>query len=187
MTNQHLNEHLKAAELTDLKQLVAALPQAVPVAVRGACLRHHYPAGRDELADLCQQLTLLLIEQDCRRLCLFDRQQASFLTWLQAVAMNYVGSHLQRQQRPESLEALDPEALICPPTQEEEVMAEERRQWLRAASGKLTSHERQFLMLCCEFELSAAAIAGLMKIKVESVHRRKHALIEKLRRLRPGN
>ncbi len=57
---------------------------------------------------------------------------------------------------------------------------EEQSESLRAASTKLTKRELELFELCYVADLSTAEIAEEMGIKLQSVRRRKHALVKKL-------
>jgi len=54
---------------------------------------------------------------------------------------------------------------------------------LREAVSHLTAREQQLFQVLCRDDLTSADVAKQMGIKVESVRRRKHALIKKLRGL----
>jgi len=171
-------EALSPIELPHLEDLVEILLPAVHSAVYWACLRHQYYG--DEIEDLCQHTLLLLIEDDRRRWRSFDGRRSSLSTWLQAVVDHLVSNFLQRRKTPESWEALSPDALTLSPTQEEETIAAERRDWMREASGRLSARERQIFWLSYVEDLGDAEVASVMQLKVDSVYRYKHAVAEKL-------
>ena len=125
-------------------------------------------------------MIILLMEDDYRRLRSF-RLESSIKTWLTAVALHYVSNYVGRQKKAMSLDT--PEAFAWAPTQEAELISEERRYELTAAVTQLTAREQQLFELLCRDDLTSADIASQMGIKVESVHRGKHLLIKKLRGL----
>ena len=73
----------------DLEQLLRDVYEAV----QWACLTYRGCVRRDELDDFSQQIILKLIEDNCRRLRLFN-QNFSFKTWLQRVVDHHVYKYL---------------------------------------------------------------------------------------------
>jgi hypothetical protein len=60
----------------DLEQLLTSLLPKIKDAVRWSYLRYQHRIRRDELDDLSQQIILSLIEDNCRRLRLFNGQSS---------------------------------------------------------------------------------------------------------------
>lgn len=165
------------------EQAVREMMPEIRRSVRAVCRLYKYSADRDESEDLCQQVVLLLIEEDYRRLRSFDRKKASLKTWLGAVVKNYVSRYVQKQGRSESLEESIFESFIAPPIQEKNVISAERQRSLRKAIKKLSRRERQLYELLCRDDLKISDVAEQMGIKVSTARRSKHDLIEKLRKL----
>lgn len=101
-------------------------------AVRFVCLQHHQ-SEQDIVEELCEQVIVLLLEDNCRRLLLFDPQKGSFRSWLKTVVEHHISHYLQRQKKPDCLDDVPPEALLYQPTQETALIIAEHRAMLRAA------------------------------------------------------
>jgi RNA polymerase sigma factor (sigma-70 family) len=164
--------------LPDPERRIETLLRDIQDAVSRAC--YHYSADRSEIGDVCHQMIILLMEDDYRRLRSF-RLEASVNTWLTAIALHYVSNYASRQKKAISLDEISPEAFVCAPAQEAELISEERRCELNVAVAELTAREQQLFELLSRDNLTSAEIATQMGIKVDSVRRRKHALIRKLR------
>jgi RNA polymerase sigma factor (sigma-70 family) len=162
----------------DLEHLVADVCEAV----QWACLRYLGRVRRDELEDFSQQIILKLIEDDCRRLQLFNCN-FSFKTWLQAVVNHHVYKCLCRRKRAGSLNEVDRGALIYSPPQDRDIYDAEQRKLLFRALGRLSEQERLLYQLCFVFEQDARETATVFKINVKNVYKRKEALVLKLARL----
>jgi RNA polymerase sigma factor (sigma-70 family) len=162
----------------DLEQLLADVYEAV----RWACLRYRGQIRQDELDDFSQQITLKLIEDDCRRLRLFN-YNFSFKTWLQAIVDHHVYKYFRRRKQSESLDEFDQGTLIYSPSQDRDIYAAEQRGLLFRALGKLSEQERLLFHLCFVFEQDARKIATVFKINVKNVYKRKETLVLKLTRL----
>jgi RNA polymerase sigma factor (sigma-70 family) len=153
-------------------------------AVRWACLRYGGRIRRDELDDFSQQIILKLIEDDCRRLRLFDHNYSSFKTWLQAVVNHHVYKcFCRRKQADPSPDEVDQVALIYLPPQDREIYAAEQRNLLFRALGKLSVQERLLYQFCFVFEQDARKVATVFEINVKNVYKRKETLVLKLTRL----
>ena len=161
--------------------LIDLLP-LIPKAVRKVCcIYRHYPS-QDTMNDLTQSIILLLIDEDYRRLRTFDNQRSPLNIWLQAVINHYVSRFLKRQKGIVNLEDVVVDTFVCQPRQEVESLLEEWRHIVDEVVGRLTERERNLFELLC-LGTPVKEIAELMRIKPDSVHRGKHALIKKLRRL----
>ncbi len=162
----------------DLERLVADVYEAV----QWAFLRYRGRIRRDELDDFSQQIILKLIEDDCRRLRLFN-YSFSFKTWLQRVVDHYVYKYLYRQKQAESSDEVDQGALVYSPPQDRDIYAAEQRKLLFRALGKLSEQERLLYRLCFVFEQDARKVSTIFKINVKNVYKRKETLVLKLTRL----
>jgi RNA polymerase sigma factor (sigma-70 family) len=162
----------------DLEQLVVDVYEAV----QWACLRYRDRVRRDELDDFSQQIILKLIEDDCRRLRLFN-YNFSFKTWLQTVVNHHVHKCLRRRKHVGSLNEVDRGALIYSPPQDRDFYAAEQRKLLFRALGSLSEQERLLYQLCFVFEQDARETATVLKINAKNVYKRKETLILKLARL----
>jgi RNA polymerase sigma factor (sigma-70 family) len=162
----------------DLEQLAADVYEAV----RWVCLHRRGRIRRDELDDFSQQIIFKLIENNCRRLRLFN-YNFSLKTWLQAVVDHHVYKSLCRRKQSESLDVVDQKELICSPTQDRDLYAAEQRKLLFRALGMLSEQERLLYRLCFVFDQDANKIATIFKVNVKSVYKRKQKLVLKLTRL----
>jgi RNA polymerase sigma factor (sigma-70 family) len=162
----------------DLERL---LPE-VYEAVQWACLRYRGRVQRDELDDFTQQIILKLIEDDCRRLRLFN-YNFSFKTWLQRVVDNHVYKCFYRRKQAESFDEVDVRKLIYAPPQDRDIYAAEQWGLLFRALGKLSEQELLFYQLCFVFEKDVRKIGAVFKINVKNVYKRKEMLVLKLARL----
>lgn len=162
----------------ELEQLLADVYEAV----RWACLRYRGQIRRDEFDDFSQQITLKLIEDDCRRLRLFN-YDFSFKTWLQAVATHHVHKSLCRRKLAESPDDVDQGMLIYSPPQDREIYATEKRELLFLALCKLSEQERLLYQLWFVSELAPVKIADIFGTEVRIIYKRKQTLVLKLTRL----
>jgi RNA polymerase sigma factor (sigma-70 family) len=178
-----MDPHFPAA---DSEQFAETLLRDIGHAMHQACRRHRSQLGPDEIEDLGQQIFLWLRENDYHRLRLFDEQKALFETWLQAVVEHYVGRYLQGLGRTQSLEDIALSSLILPPTQEADVLFEERRALLQKVACKLSKRQQQMLELLRRGGLTDVERARLIGVKPASFRVLKHALIKKLQRLIGG-
>lgn len=170
----------------NLGQVIEDLLPEILVAVRASLYRCGHRGDRDEIDDLCQQITVLLIDDDFRRLRSFDHA-SSQRTWLTTVVRNHVINYLQRHKTTVSLNDVSADAIVYPARQEERVFEQEQRDSLQAALANLTKRELRLFELCYVFGLSTVEIAEAMGIKVQSVRRRKHAVTKKLRNFVASN
>jgi len=176
-TDLNSNEHLR------LDSMIETLMPQLFQAVRWACLRSPHQTSRDEMEDICQEIILLLVEEDYRRLRSFNEQRSSLQTWLTAIAKHQLSKRFRRRKPVESLEDLPPNSLPYQPTQEEEIQKDEWRKKVRAAYTSLNEQERYLFRLCYEDELEPADIAAALKTKANLLYKRKHLLIKKIMNL----
>jgi RNA polymerase sigma factor (sigma-70 family) len=162
----------------DLERLGADVYEAA----RWACLQYRGRIRQDELDDFSQQIILKLMEDDCRRLRLFN-YNFSLKTWLQAVVDHHVYKCLRRRKQYESLDEVDQVALIYSPPQDRDIYSGEQRKLLFRALGMLSEQERLLYELCFDFDQDAHKIATVFKIDVKNVYKRRQKLVLKLTRL----
>lgn len=160
------------------EQLLEALRPDIIQAVSAAC--RHYGVDQREIEDFLNEIILLLIENDYHGLHSFH-SESSAKTWLTAIALHYVSNHVSRQRKAKSLDEISADLLVFNASQENELISKERKGELREAIGRLTRREQQLFELLCRNDLTSLDIATQMGIKVDSVYRRKHALIRRLR------
>lgn len=167
---------------SDYENTVMKMLPEIRNSVHLVCLPHKHKADREEINDICQQIVLLLIEDDHRRLRLF-KQRSSIETWLRTVVKNHVGRHLRRQKQWQRAEKLSMELFLSHIALEKEILSKERRGILQSVVPKLNRRERQLFDLLCEDDLNLSDIANLLDVKAGTLRKRKHDLIEKLRKL----
>lgn len=170
------------APALDLGRIVEDLLPDIRIIVCASLCHFSHKSPNYEIDDLCQQIVVLLMDDDFRRLRSFDHA-SSHKTWLTAVVRNHVINHLRRQKTMISFDDLGPAAIRCPPLQDKQLIALELTNSVREALSKLTKREAKLFELCYLFGLSTVEIADGMGIKPQSVRRRKHAVTKKLRRL----
>jgi RNA polymerase sigma factor (sigma-70 family) len=166
---------INSTALMDIEQL---LPD-VYGSVQWAYLRYRGRIRRDELDDLSQQITLKLIEDDCRRLHSF-KSRSSSKTWLQAVVDDHLYKFLRRQRWAESLDEVNQGALVCSPPQDRDTYVTEQRRLLFRALGRLSEQERRLYQLFFVFEQDAREVAAVFKINVKNAYKRRQKLVLKL-------
>ena len=166
----------------NLEQLVPALLPDIYDAVRWAYLRYQGRICQDEFDDLSQQIILMLIEDNCRRLRSFN-YQASFKTWLQVVINHHVCKYFHRRKHTECLDEVDLGLLIYSPRQYQDIDIAEKRMLLFRALGKLSKQEQLLYKLIFVFEQDAQKISAIFKMDIRDVYKRKHLLFHKLTRL----
>ncbi len=163
-----------------LEQIVEALYPRIFFMVRLTMRLYSYHAHDNEIEDLSHEIAVLLIEDDFRRLRTFDATKASIITWLKAVVMHHVGRYLHRQAAYKLNEISESDLLYG---HENEMLSaqEHKRAEIQDTLNRLTRRERQLFDLLCKDGMSVKEIANHMGIQVDSVYRRKHALVQKLR------
>jgi RNA polymerase sigma factor (sigma-70 family) len=168
-----------SSRLPDLREVIESLLPEILIAVQTTFRRCHHRSSNDEVNDICQQVIVLLMEDDFRRFRTFDHM-SSQRTWLGVVVRNHVINYLERQKPTISLEGLQSDAIRYPAMEEQRLIAREQRDRLRGALTKLTHREIKLFECCYLAELGTVEIANVMGIKPQSVRRRKHALLKKL-------
>ena len=154
----------------------------ITAAVRFACWHHKYAATPQDIEDFTEQINLLLLAGDCRKLRTYDPTQASFTTWLQPVVNHDVGRQIQKLRRTESLEEELLNRLRYAPTQEKELLRKEERAILYAAIDKLSLHDQRIARLKLQ-DVSDEEIAKELNIKPASVGREWRVIKAKLKQI----
>ncbi len=157
-------------DLETLQARVADARAQITTAVRIACRMYNHGALPEEVEDFTEQIIVLLLEDDCRRMQTHDPSKASFKTWLQHVVNHHISRKLQKNHSAESLEDELLNILNYPPTQEKELLRKERRAILQAAIDKLSLHDQRIARLKLR-EVSDEDIAQELNIKPVSVGR----------------
>ncbi|MFL6212475.1 MAG: RNA polymerase sigma factor [Blastocatellia bacterium] len=170
------------AREANLEQMIESILPEIRNSVWLACSFYKYRASRDEVDDLCQEITLFLIEDGYRRLRSFDHR-SSVKTWLRTVVRHYVLRHLQRRKTEVSLEDIPSSSAIYRISEDDAIWHEQARDVVQAAIARLSERERQLFDLCLRDDLKASDKAKLMQMKVDSVYPRKNALIKKIQKL----
>lgn len=152
-------------------------------ATRHAFLLYRHRASSSEIEDVCHDIILLLMDDDYRRLRSFDSEKSSMRHWLSIVVTRHVINCLHRHKGTESLDEISSDSMAYEPPQEVAAIWLDRQERLRAAIAKLTVRERQLLDNLFKNGDNVAEIATSMGVKMNSVYRRKHAIIKKLRKL----
>jgi RNA polymerase sigma factor (sigma-70 family) len=155
----------------------------ISAAVRLTCVLHKYKADKNEIEDLCQQILLLLLEDNNRRLRSFNNEKASINTWLKTVIFHYLSRQMLKEPVTKGIEDREINLISDLPSQEQILIYQERAQKMKVIVNKLANRERELYKFLCRDDLSVAEIAKQMSIKTDSVYRRKHALIRKLQSL----
>jgi RNA polymerase sigma factor (sigma-70 family) len=166
----------------DLEQLVAILLPNINDAVRWAYLRYQGRICLDELDDLSQQIILMLIENNCRRVRSFSGQ-SSFKTWLQAVVNHHIYKYVSLRKQIGPLDEVDQGSLTYSPQQDQSIDIRERRTLLFSALSKLDRQERLLYQLWFISELDPTEIATIFGTDVKIIYKRRQTLFLKLKRL----
>ncbi|MBS1812258.1 MAG: sigma-70 family RNA polymerase sigma factor [Acidobacteria bacterium] len=169
-------------DTNDPKTLQAHVADAhaqITSAVRFACQKYNHGTPPEEVEEFTEQLTLLLLEQDCRRIQTHDPSKASFKTWLQHVVNHHVSRQLQKNRPAESLEDELLNTLSYPPAQEKELLWKERRAILEDAIATLSLHDQRIARLKLN-EAPDEEIAQELNIKAASVGREWRVIKTKL-------
>jgi RNA polymerase sigma factor (sigma-70 family) len=147
--------------------------------LRGACHAQGYFPQDSELEDFRQEISLLLVKNNYRRLRLFAGR-SSPSTWLYRVAARYIKRHRRKQKEMVPLEDAPPDTWTYQPTQEEQLLFNEAFKVVLETVGKKSERKRKLFALLYWDELSPADIARVMGIKVATVHTNKHNLTKQI-------
>jgi RNA polymerase sigma factor (sigma-70 family) len=175
------NQHNKTSTVATRDLLQSLLPE-IERAVRWACLLHLSRLSRDEIDDFTQEVVLLLIEDDYRKLLSFDCKKSSVQTWLNTVARHHVRRQLRRRLDTHSLDAAPATVFSQEPDQEMAVWASNKQEMLKWARARLSTRDRGLFDLLLE-EPDATVIAKQLGVAVKAVYRRKHVVIRRLQSL----
>ena len=152
----------------NLKQLLIEVRSLLTTEVSYACRKYNHGAPPEEIEEFSEQITLLLLEDDCRRLQTYDPQKAKLKTWLRHVVRHHVSHYFQKLPASEPLEELAEAQVSAAASQEKELLAKEERALLHEAIKQLTPHDQRLVHL----KLNGASdeeIAEAMNIKLRSV------------------
>jgi RNA polymerase sigma factor (sigma-70 family) len=147
---------------------------------------YHHKVSIEEVEDVSQEIILLLMQDNYRRLFSFDERRSTLNTWLKSVVIHHVRRYLQKRRTEEAIDRIPANRFAYQSTQEQLMILTERRKRLREVLCGLTVREQRLFNLLSEDTLGVEDIAEIMDIQVNSVYRRKHALIKKLRSLMEG-
>jgi RNA polymerase sigma factor (sigma-70 family) len=167
-------------EISDPTQLIQDSVLIIRQAAILTFKRYNHATTEDEISDICQQIILQLIEDQYRRLRLFDSRKASFRTWLKYVARHHISNYL-RQKKTLSLDDLPLDSLSYPAHQEDLIILRDRNERLEASLSKLRTRDQQIIRLLCLEGRPAIDVARTMRMTVGSVYWHKHRIIKRLR------
>jgi RNA polymerase sigma factor (sigma-70 family) len=139
------------------------------------------PWRRQQMEDHVQNILLLLIEDDYRRLRSHD-PRSSLNAWLKTIAKHYMADRLRSQIPTEDGSEVLPDTLSREASQEEKMIYRERVELLQEVFGRLSDQER----LLGEFlrsDSETGEIALALKIEPHQVRKRRYELIKKIRML----
>jgi RNA polymerase sigma factor (sigma-70 family) len=173
--------HSKSTDVSNSEGLIIELIPLLKNALFQSFRLYGRQPSQDEVEEHSQEIVLLLIEDDFRRLRLFD-QRSSLRTWIGVVAKHYLSNYFRGLKTIESLSDISPDFFTLQPAQEKDVVFREMREKLRTIRKRLTKTD-QLLLTLLRSDLSTEKIAMKMKIKSESVRRRKYGLIKKMQML----
>lgn len=168
-----------------LKLLIESLIPEIRGAVRLCCSLHKHRVIAEEIDDLFSEIVILLMEQDYRRLRSFNDQRSSLRTWLKAVVTHHIFHHLRKRKIELSLDDVPIESTVYEIDHSDQLWRKQQMKLIEAAKEKLTTREQEMLALFFRDDAGAIDIAEQLGIKVDSVYRRKHALIKKLQGFLP--
>lgn len=164
-----------------IESLFSELIPEIPMTVRYAYISLGVRPDSSQVDDASQQIILLLLENDFRRLRSYSGR-ALPKTWLGVVARNFVRRELRRPGRAISVEDPTVERISLSPTQDQELWIEERRYMLNIALRQLTNRERRLFQLFCDDSKTTAKIAAILGLRPNSVSHSKSDLIKKIQR-----
>lgn len=172
-------------ELEILKAEVAAYRSQIATAVRFACWNTNYKALPEEIEDCTEDITQLLLEDDCRKYRTFRAEKAAFETWLQTVAINFVRRRAKKKRPTIALADELLNTLTYAPPQDKELLGKERRALLDEAIDTLSLHDQRIARLKL-LEVPDEEIAQELNIKPASVGREWRVIQTKLKQIVTG-
>jgi RNA polymerase sigma factor (sigma-70 family) len=168
----------------ELETLIAMAENSraqIAKAVRIACWKYNYNATPDEIEDFTEQIIVLLLEDDGRKLRSYDASKGAFATWLQSVVNHDVSRQLQKNHPAESLDDYLL-TLSYAPKQEKELLRKEERAILYAEIDKLSLHDQKIARMIL-LEVPDEEIAKELNIKAASVGREWRVIQTKLKQI----
>jgi RNA polymerase sigma-70 factor (ECF subfamily) len=135
--------------------------------------------SREEAEDLAQETFMRMIAAAPRY-----RDSGQFRSWLLRIAGNLARSRLRRRRlvRWLSLEQAAVDPPVAGPDALDRLEADQRRQRLRSAVGRLPDRQREALVLRQDHDMSYREIADTMGVTVGSVQMLLHRALTALRR-----
>ena len=171
-----------ALDIRELERLLFNLWLVMIPIIRAACHAHGFYPQETDLEDLRQDICVLLIKRNYRRLRSFAYRSTP-TTWLFRVTFRHVGRHLRKQGKIASvrLEDVPPDLWAYRPAQEEKLLFEVRLKAVQTAIIRMTKRKQKLFALLCQDGLRLADIAEQMGTKPNTVRKDKHTLIQELR------
>jgi RNA polymerase sigma factor (sigma-70 family) len=171
----------QATDRLDIERLIAKVTKAV----RYACRFYNYRASQDEVEDFSQDILVKLLKDDGRILQSFANR-SSVDTWLYTVVRRELRPYLFRlrweKENLSNVDDLSPETLRYRANQEERLIGDNERITLHTIISRLPDRKRRLMQLDLH-GLKSREIAIDMGIKIESVYRRKSALLKEIQGL----
>ena len=167
-------------QIYELQELVANSQACIKTNVIFACRKYNHGAPPDEVEELTEQINLLLLEDDCRRLKTYDRSKAKFSTWLQNVVNYHASRYYQKHPHNKPIEELHENQFSVEASQENEILMNERRKLLEEAINQLTWHDQKI----AQFKLNGTRdeeIALKMNVKIRSIQQEWVGIIKKIK------
>ena len=153
----------------------------LPAEVRSALRQHNRTILPEDVEDLSELISFLLLDDDYRRLKTYDPAKAKLRTWLRKIVRHEVSHFLQKRPPAEPIEDLAETQVSVTATQEEELLTKEERTLLDEAITQLTPHDQRIARL----KLKGATdeeVAQIMNIKPRSAQQEWSKIGIKLKR-----
>jgi RNA polymerase sigma-19 factor, ECF subfamily len=171
----------QASDIPDVEQLIIKLSLKVSKTVRRV---YRHPTNPDEIEDITQDVLVLLIENDYRRLRSFAGL-SKIETWMYTIVKHCVGQHLWKRRWENdtvSVDDLSTYALTYQPIQEKMLIDEDECKALQAIISSLPERRKLLMELTLQ-GLKTEEIAKELGIKISSVYRDKSIQYKELRKL----
>jgi RNA polymerase sigma factor (sigma-70 family) len=171
-------------DIPDVEQLIIKLSPKVSMAVRRV---YRHPTNQCEIEDIAQDVLVLLMENDYRRLRSFDGL-SKIETWMYTIVKHSVEQHLWKRRwenNTVSVDDLSPDALTYQPIQEKMLIDEDECKALQAIISRLPERGKLLMELALQ-GLKTEEIAKELGIKISSVYREKSIQCKELRKLVEG-
>ena len=136
------NFDFATASTVELQLFIATLHNKIIVMVGCACRKYKRFASPDKISDITQEVTCLLLKNDCHALRTYYAERSKFPTWLNTVVEHEVTRDSQKAHPVEPLEDILSSMLRCAPTQEQELLQKERLALLYEEIKKLRPHNQ---------------------------------------------